>query len=365
MNPAPELVSPSLRTPPPDPLDTSCAVPPFDGRRYNAWNDHIKRRYGGRVQKVSVAAGFTCPNRDGTRGSGGCTFCNNAGFTPGYLDRRDPIAEQIDAGLRFLDRRYPGTARFIAYFQTYSNTYGEFSRLRTSYEAALAHPRISGLAIGTRPDCLPDEVLDYLAELAREHIVELEIGVESCDDRVLERINRGHDHACSEEAIRRAATRGLPVTAHLILGLPGETRAGMLAAAARLSALPLQALKLHQLQLVRGTAMARDWQRDPATVPLFDEQEYIALLADFVERLSPHILLQRLGSEVPPALKLAPHWNIRLSELAPRLTAELARRGGWQGRLYAGDAQVAWPGSARIAAAQATPERTAVSSVAG
>lgn len=297
----------------------------------------MKRIHGGRVQKVSVAAGFTCPNRDGTVGSGGCTFCNNAGFTPGYLDRRDAIADQIDLGLRFLDRRYPGTGRFIAYFQAYSNTYGEFSRLRASYEAALAHPRISGLAIGTRPDCLPDAVLDYLAELAREYIVELEIGVESCDDRVLAHINRGHDFACSEDAIRRAAARGLQVTAHLILGLPGETREGMLDAAQRLSALPIAALKLHQLQIVRGTAMARDWLRDSSAVPLLDEQAYIALLADFVERLSPRILLQRLGSEVPPALKLAPQWNMRLSELAPRLTAELERRDAWQGRLYPAD----------------------------
>ncbi|CAM5413977.1 TIGR01212 family radical SAM protein [Thauera mechernichensis] len=307
---------------------------PFGGRRYNAWNDHVKRRYGGRVQKVSVAAGFTCPNRDGTLGQGGCTFCNNAGFTPGYLDRRDSIHAQIDTGLRFLDRRYPDSVRFIAYFQSYTNTYGEFERLKAVYEEALAHPRISGLAIGTRPDCLPEAVLDYLAELAREHIVELEIGVESCDDEALRRANRGHDFACSEDAIRRAAARGLESTAHLILGLPGETRTGMLDAARRLSVLPLAALKLHQLQLVRGTAMARDWQRDPASVPLLDEEAYIELLADFVERLAPHIMLQRLGSEVPPALKLAPQWNMRLAELAPRLSAELARRGSWQGRLY-------------------------------
>lgn len=306
--------------------------PPFGERRYNAWNDYVKRRYGGRVQKVSVAAGFTCPNRDGSLGRGGCTFCNNAGFTPGYLDRRDGIAEQIDTGLRFLDRRYPGTGRFIAYFQSYTNTYGDFARLRESYEAALAHPRIDGLAIGTRPDCLPDEVLAYLAELSHEHIIELEIGIESCNDVVLRRVNRGHDFACSVDALERAAVHGLEVTAHLILGLPGETRAGMLEAATRLSALPVKALKLHQLQLVRGTEMARDWQRDPGSVPLFDEQAYIALLADFVERLSPRLLLQRLGSEVPPALKLAPHWNMRLSELAPRLSAELARRGSWQGR---------------------------------
>ena len=330
MHACPESLStipPSVAPPAP------AAVTPFGARRYNAWNDEVRRRYGGRVQKVSVAAGFTCPNRDGVLGTG-CTFCNKAGFTPGYLDRRDSIHTQIDTGLRFLDRRYPGTARFIAYFQSYSNTYGEFERLRAIYDDALSHPRISGLAIGTRPDCLPDAVLDHLAELARTHIIELEIGVESCDDAALRRVNRGHDFACSADAIRRAALRGLAVTAHLILGLPGESRASMLEGAAQLSALPVRALKLHQLQLVRGTAMARDWQRDPASVPLLDEEAYIELLADFVERLSPEILLQRLGSEVPPTLKLAPQWNMRLSVLAPRLTAELARRGSWQGARF-------------------------------
>lgn len=304
---------------------------PFGQRRYNAWNDHVKLVYGGRLQKVSVAAGFTCPNRDGLLGTGGCTFCNNAGFTPGYLDRRQSITGQIDKGLSFLHRRYPGTERFIAYFQSYTNTYGGFAELRASYDEALAHPRICGLAIGTRPDCLPDDVLDYLADLASEHVIELEIGVESCDDAVLARVNRGHDFAASQEAILRAAARGLQVTAHLILGLPGESRDSMLAGAGRLSALPLKALKLHQLQLVRGTALARQWQQEPESVPLMDEETYIRLLADFVECLSPAILLQRLGSEVPPALKLAPHWNLRLSELAPRLTAELTSRGTWQG----------------------------------
>jgi len=307
---------------------------PFGERRYNAWNEYVKSRHGGRVQKVSIAAGFTCPNRDGSLGSGGCTFCNNASFTPGYLDRRQTIGEQIDAGLLFLRRRYPGTEKYIAYFQSYSNTYGEFDRLRACYEEALAHPDICGLAIGTRPDCLPDQVLDYLAGLSREHVVELEIGVESCDDIALARVNRGHDFACSVEAITRAASRGLEVTAHLMLGLPGEKHASMMAGASHLSALPIRAIKLHQLQLVRGTALAREWQRDPAAVPLLGEAACIGLIADFIEHLSPAIVLQRLGSEVPPSLKLAPEWNLRLSELAPRISAELARRGSWQGSRY-------------------------------
>jgi len=310
------------------------AISPFGDRRYHAWNEHVKARYGGRVQKVSIAAGFTCPNRDGLLGTGGCTFCNNASFTPGYLDKRQSITEQIDAGLLFLQRRYPGTQRYIAYFQSYSNTYGEFERLRACYAEALAHPQISGLAIGTRPDCLPEEVLTYLAELAREHIIELEIGVESCNDAALARVNRGHDFAASVDAIQRAAAHGLEVTAHMMLGLPGESYASMLDGARQLSALPIQAIKLHQLQLVRGTALAREWQRDPAAVPLLDETACLGLLADFIERLSPRVLLQRLGSEVPPSMKLAPEWNLRLSELAPRVSAELARRGSWQGSRF-------------------------------
>ncbi len=315
----------------------SQAVSPFGARRYRSWNEHVKERHGGRVQKVSIEAGFTCPNRDGRVAVGGCTFCNNDGFTPLYLDRRQSISEQIDAGLDFLQRRYPGTERYIAYFQSYSNTYGEIDRLRACYEEALAHPQITGLAIGTRPDCLPEPVLDYLTLLAREHIVELEIGVESCNDAVLASVNRGHDFAASADAIRRAAARGLEVTAHLLLGLPGESYRSMLDGARLISALPIRALKLHQLQLVRGTALARQWQKDPTSVPLAGKQECISLLADFIERLSPAILLQRVGSEVPPSMKLAPDWNLRLSELAPRISAELARRGSWQGSRYLPD----------------------------
>lgn len=308
---------------------------PFGERRYRAWNDDVRRRHGGRVQKVSVSAATTCPNRDGSVGRGGCTFCNNDGFTPSYLRGQPSITAQIDTGLAFLRRRYPGSVQFIAYFQTYTNTHGDFDRLCAAYDEALAHPAIGGLAIGTRPDCLPAPVLQHLAGLAGRGILELEIGVESTDDEALRRVNRGHDWACSVDAIERAAAAGLDVTAHLILGLPGESRASMLAGAARLSALPLTALKLHQLQIVRGTALARQWRADPASVPLFDEAGYIGLLADFVERLSPAIGLQRLASEVPPALKLAPAWNLRLPELPPRLSAELARRESWQGRLCA------------------------------
>lgn len=309
----------------------------FGRRRYYAWNDQQQARYGGRVQKVSVAAGFTCPNRDGSKGLGGCTFCNNAGFTPSYLREHSDIVPQLETGLGFLIQRYPETVHFVAYFQAYSNTYGEFEALRAAYETALAHPRIDGLVIGTRPDCVSDEVLDYLAELAKTKIIELELGIESCDDATLARANRGHDFAASIDAIERAAARGLSVTGHLMFGLPGESRESMLAGADKLSRLPLSSLKFHQLQIIKGTQLANDWRKDPGSVPLLSANEYLNLLADFLERLSPNIAIQRVGSEVPPTHKLAPEWNIRLSELAPRLDALLSVRNSWQGRLHQPD----------------------------
>lgn len=315
-------------------MQASMIPPQFGRRRYLSWNDVQQQKHGGRVQKVSVAAGFTCPNRDGSKGVGGCTFCNNAGFTPSYLREHKEITNQIETGLNFLARRYPETRHYVAYFQAYSNTYGEFERLKSTYETALAHPKIDGLVIGTRPDCVADEVLDYLAELAKTKIVELELGIESCDDAILLRVNRGHDFAETQDAVRRAAARGLQVGGHLMFGLPGESRDSMLEGAAKLSALPFASLKFHQLQIIKGTMLANEWRRDPASVPLLSAQDYLELLADFLERLSPDIAIQRVGSEVPPAHKLAPEWNMRLSELAPRLEAMLAERETWQGRLY-------------------------------
>lgn len=306
----------------------------FGERRFLSWNEQQRKKHGGRVQKVSVDAGFTCPNRDGSKGVGGCTFCNNAGFTPSYLREHREITRQIEVGLDFFTRRYPNTRHFVAYFQAYSNTYSGVDQLRSIYEAALAHPQIHGLVIGTRPDCVPDDVLDYLAEIAQTKIVELELGIESCDDATLQRVNRGHDFAESVDAVQRAAARGLEVAAHIMFDLPGESRESMLAGAAKLSALPLTSLKFHQLQIIKGTQLANQWRRDPQSVPLLSADAYLELLVDFLERLSPTIAIQRVGSEVPPSHKLAPEWNMRLSELAPRMEELLAARETWQGRLY-------------------------------
>ena len=306
----------------------------FSGRRYHAYNDWVKRTHGGRLQKVSIDAGFTCPNRDGALGVGGCTFCNNEGFTPSYLREQPQVRDQIDTGIAFMRRRYPDTQGYLAYFQSYSNTYGDLERLKATYAVALDHPDIRGLVIGTRPDCLPEETLDYLAELAKDRPVELEIGIESCSDEVLRECRRGHDFACTQDAIRRAAQRGLFITGHLLLGLPLETPASLIAGAKALADLPLDALKFHQLQIVRGTRLANQYRADPASVPLLDPTAYLDAVVDVLEHLPPEVKIQRLGSEVPPHMRVSPDWGIRLAAFPPLLDERLQTRSTWQGRLY-------------------------------
>jgi radical SAM protein (TIGR01212 family) len=332
------------------PASASPVSPPgeFGKRRYNAWNDWVKRVHGGRLQKISVDAGFTCPNRDGALGVGGCAFCNNAGFTPAYLRDLRGIFAQIDTGVAFMRRRYPDAKVFLAYFQAYSNTYGDLERLRECYETALGHPDIAGLAIGTRPDCLPDEVLDYLAGLARRVPLELEIGIESCSDAVLKECRRGHDFACAQNAVRRAAARGLSMTGHLLLGLPLETRASLIEGARALAPLPLDALKFHQLQIVRGTRLAKRYRADPVSVPLMSPAAYLDAVIDMLEHLPGRIRIQRLGSEVPPALRVSPDWGIRLSRFPAMLDARLGERGTWQGRLFKPENDVTYIPSQRI-----------------
>lgn len=312
----------------------------FNGRRYHAYNDWVKRAHGGRLQKVSIDAGFTCPNRDGKLGVGGCTFCNNDGFTPSYLREQRNIVDQIDTGVAFMRRRYPDTRAFLAYFQSYSNTYGELDRLKGLYEIALGHPDISGLVIGTRPDCLPEETLDYLAELATRVPVELEIGIESCNDAVLRECLRGHDFACTQDAIRRAARRGLFITGHLLLGLPLETQKSLIAGAKALAGLPIDALKFHQLQIIRGTRLSNQYRADPTSVPLLAPEAYLDAVIDVLEHLPAHMKIQRLGSEVPPEQRVSPDWGIRLARFPAMLDARLAARQTWQGRLYVPETNV-------------------------
>ena len=306
----------------------------LNGRRYHAYNDWVKQQHGGRLQKVSVDAGFTCPNRDGSLGIGGCSFCNNEGFAPSYLLEQRDILEQIDTGIAFMLRRYPKTIGFLAYFQSYSNTYDDLDNLKKIYDTALAHPHITGIVIGTRPDCLPDATLDYLAELSTRTLVELEIGIESCNDAVLKECLRGHDFACTQEAIRRAAQRDLFITGHLLLGLPFETKESLIAGARELAALPLDALKFHQLQIVRSTRLANQYRAAPGSVPLLSPESYLNAVIDMLEHLPPTLKIQRLGSEVPPQVLVSPDWGIRLWKFPAMLEAHLHARDTWQGRLF-------------------------------
>ena len=305
----------------------------FHGHRYHAYNDWVRKEHGGRLQKVSIDAGFTCPNRDGSLGVGGCSFCNNEGFSPSYLLEQRDVLKQIDTGIEFMRRRYPRTKSFLAYFQSYSNTYDDLDKLRKTYDIALSHPDITGIVIGTRPDCLPDEVLDYLADLSTRTMVELEIGIESCNDEVLRECLRGHDFACTQDAILRAAKRGLFITGHLLLGLPLETRESLIEGAKELATLPLDALKFHQLQIVRGTRLANQYRANPESISLLDPASYLNAVIDVLEYLPPSIKIQRLGSEVPPNVLVSPDWGFRLSRFPEMLEKRLEERDSWQGRL--------------------------------
>ena len=303
-------------------------------KRYREFGDFLRERFPFKAQKIAINAGFTCPNRDGSKGRGGCTYCNNQTFNPGYCQTDKSVADQLAEGVRFFSRKYP-EMRYLAYFQAYTSTYGEQERLERLYEEALSYPGVVGLVIGTRPDCMPDRLLDYLARLSERVLVLVEYGVESTLDRTLRRINRGHDFAEAEEAIRRTAARGIAVGAHLILGLPGESRDEILGHADRLSELPLTTLKLHQLQLIRHTRMALEFERQPEDFHLFTVDEYIDLAIDFIERLDPAIALERFVSQSPKELLIAPDWGLKNYEFTARVNRRLAERDSWQGKCRA------------------------------
>lgn len=302
--------------------------------RYNDFPTFLKRFFTGKVQKISINAGFTCPNRDGTVGYGGCTYCNNQTFNPEYCRTEKPVSVQLKEGKRFFAHKYP-EMKYLAYFQAYTNTYGELEMLKRKYEEALAVDDVVGLVIGTRPDCMPDTLLDYLETLAQRTFVLVEYGIESTLDRTLRRINRGHTWQTAVDAVQRTAARGLPVGGHVILGLPGESREDMLGQAADISRLPLDTLKLHQLQLIRGTRMAREYEERPEDFHLFDDvDEYIALVVDYIQRLRPDLVLERFVSQSPKELLLAPDWGLKNYEFNHRLQKRMKEQDAWQGKLY-------------------------------
>lgn len=307
-----------------------------DGKRYNTAVGYYRRVYGERLQKLVLDAGFSCPNRDGTVGVGGCTYCDNAAFHPGYSTPGKPLARQIDEGIEFHRVRYRNTTHYLAYFQAYSNTYAPIARLRQLYSEALAHPDVVGLVIGTRPDCVDDEKLDYLAELQSQgHVIQLELGIESCYDSVLEHINRGHDFDCARRAVEAAAARELKTCAHFILGLPGETREMMLEACDLISALPLHSVKFHQLQIVKGTAMEREFAEHPERFEQFSLDGYLDFITDILERLRPDLYIERVAGEVPPRFVGESRWGlVRNFQILHMLDERMEERDARQGRLY-------------------------------
>ena len=300
---------------------------------YRDFSEFLTQRFPFKVQKISINAGFTCPNRDGSKGRGGCTYCNNQSFSPGYGKPTKSISEQLADGINFFSHKYP-EMKYLAYFQSYTNTYDSVEKLIDMYEEALAYPDVVGIIIGTRPDCMPDELLDYFAELNKKTFVLIEYGVESTLNKTLERVNRQHTWEESVEVITRTAEREVPVGVHLILGLPGETDEDILSHAVEISKLPLTTVKLHQLQIIRGTAMAKEFRLLPESFHLFGLEEYVDLCVDFAERLNPDFYIERFASQSPKSLLIAPDWGLKNYELTEKVKKRFKGKNTFQGKLH-------------------------------
>lgn len=301
-------------------------------KRYNSFVGYFKEKYGQRLQKVVIDAGFSCPNRDGFISKGGCTFCDNNAFHPNYSTPEKSITQQIDEGIEFHTKRYRNAAKFLAYFQAYSNTYSSLEVMKERYEEALRHPQIVGVVIGTRPDCVNAEKLDYLKGLSQEHIVIVEYGIESCYDRTLLRVNRGHDYATAVEAVNMTAERGIHMGAHFIFGLPGESRDDMLGMASMINKLPINSVKFHQLQIIKGTKMEKEYAEHPKDFKEFTLDEYLDFFVDFLELLRPDLYIERFAGEVPPRFVNKTPWGkIRNVELLRLLENKLEERDTFQG----------------------------------
>ena len=319
-------------------------------KRYRSFAGYYRQLYGERLQKLVIDAGFSCPNRDGTLGVGGCTYCDNRAFHPGYSTPEMDIYTQLDEGIRFHKVRYRNTSRYLAYFQSYSNTYGPLEHLSALYSKALSHPDVVGIVVGTRPDCVDERKLDYFRSLSQgdpallpegwyregfpHPVVTLEYGIESCYDSTLQRINRGHDFECARRAVEMTAERGIDVGAHFIIGLPGETREMFLEQCSEINSLPLLSVKFHQLQLVKGTRMEKEAQSSPSEFMQFTLPEYLDLVVDMLERLRPDLYIERVAGEVPPRFVRETRWGlVRNFEILHMLDERLEERDTYQGRL--------------------------------
>ena len=299
---------------------------------YNDFGHWIRQQFPFRVQKLSVDAGFSCPNRDGRLSTGGCIYCNNKTFNPSYCNRQKSIREQLTEGKAFFARKYP-TMKYLAYFQAYTNTYDSLDALKRKYEEALAVEDVVGLVIGTRPDCMPDSLLDYLETLNRQVFVLVEYGIESTNDDTLRRINRGHDFACTRKAIEKTAERNILTGGHIIMGLPGERKEDILRQAPVISSLPLNILKIHQMQIIKDTPLSEEYMKNPDICQLYDVDGFIQLIGDYLPYLRKDLVLERFVSQSPKELLMAPQWGLKNHEFTDRLNNYLKVHNIYQGSM--------------------------------
>ncbi len=303
-------------------------------KRYNNYSSYIKSKFTQRVQKISLDTGFTCPNRDGSKGVGGCTYCNNNSFNPDYCEPKKSISVQLEEGIDFFSKKY-STQKYLAYFQAYTNTYSDFELLKKMYHEAVSHPDVVGMVIGTRPDCINEDIVELLSKLSDDYYISLEFGVESTIDKTLNLINRCHSYQETIDAYELARDKGLHLGAHMIIGLPGESREDILGHAEVLSKLPINTLKLHQLQIIKNTMMAYQLKNTPEMFNLFELDDYIELMTEFIARLRPDIIIERFVSESPKELLIAPIWGGKKNfEIVDKIDKLLIEKNLWQGKYY-------------------------------
>ena len=306
----------------------------FIGKRYNDYGSFIKLNFGERVQKISLDIGFSCPNRDGSKGFGGCTYCNNNTFNPDYCEPTKSIKQQLEHGIEFFSQKKKNN-KYLAYFQAYTNTYSDFESLKKMYDEALSVPKVVGLVIGTRPDCISEKIINYLDELSKKYFISLEFGVESTNENTLLNVNRCHTFEKTKATYNLCKNKGFHLGAHLIIGLPGESKMDLMNHASEISKLPIATLKLHHLQIVKNSIMASQYKRNPENFNLFTAETYIDFITDFVANVRPDIVIERFVSEAPQNLLIAPKWNnLKNFEIVAKIDKKLTEKNLWQGKYY-------------------------------